>query len=187
MHHVVKNYSSHKEELVIDFNHKCGYCDCIDKFKRSYYEIDHFMPKEFLKEYYPIETEYKLKEQEYSNLVYACKSCNNAKRDKWPSRSIEYSHKDNEGFIDPCDSEYDDQFSRNERGEIIPKTVLGKWMYIELKLNKPEHSIIWYLEEIDKAIKEIRRESVNNESIHKDEISKLAIDFYDYYDKLTEY
>ena len=81
-------------------------------------------------------------------LVYACHSCNNAKRKKWPSGDENVPIVRDEGWIDPCSEEYDKQFSRDDKGNIIPLTPIGKWMFDNLKLYKPQHSILWNLEQI---------------------------------------
>ena len=92
----------------------------------------------------------------YSNLVYSCRSCNNAKRKKWPTGK-EHIHNDgNQGWIDPCCDEYDKQFEREENGKIIPVTPLGKWMYDELKLHKRQHQILWNIEQLDETLKALK-------------------------------
>jgi hypothetical protein len=86
--------------------------------------------------------------------VYACRSCNNSKKAHWPTGDELIHHKGNEGFIDPCDDDYDKQFERYVNGRIIHKTPLGEWMYYKLKLHKPQHEIIWQIEELDNLIEE---------------------------------
>ena len=64
-------------DLEEAFGRKCGYCEEYDKG-----EVDHFRPKsKFPREVYS-----------WSNLVFACHNCNNAKRDRWPES----------GYLDPC-------------------------------------------------------------------------------------
>jgi len=187
----VGHYTEHKDNLREDFNKRCGYCNDPDFFRSTYYEIDHFIPKIFLKEIFPIKEEYENKEQEYSNLVYSCRSCNNAKGDKWPTRSMEMHNKDNTGFIDPCKSEYDKQFERNENGEIISLTELGNWIYKTLKLWKSEHSIIWHLDELKKKIDEIEKIIAEKDSVEKERLEKILCSFlknyYRYHNQLMEY
>ena len=96
------------------------------------------------------------KDTDYSSLVYSCRSCNNAKRKKWPTGK-EHIHNDgNQGWIDPCCDEYDKQFEREENGKIIPVTPLGKWMYDELKLHKRQHQILWNIEQLDETLKALK-------------------------------
>lgn len=139
----VKSHSEHKDDLKKDYKSRCGYCDDIDRWRKEWFEIDHFVPKKHLKT---------IKDTDYSNLVYSCRSCNNAKRDHWPTMNELIHHENNEGFIDPCDEEYGTQFRRNKSGEIFYQTSLGKWMYYKLKLHKPQHEIIWLIEEVDEVI-----------------------------------
>jgi 5-methylcytosine-specific restriction endonuclease McrA len=187
----VRNYKEHRDNLREDFEKRCGYCGDIDIFKRAYYEIDHFIPKKFLKEKYPITEEYKNKEQEYSNLVYSCHFCNNTKGEKWPTSSMEIHHKNNVGFIDPCNTEYDKQFKRNENGEIISMTELGNWIYKTLKLWKSEHAFIWHLDELKQSIDEIEKIIAKKDSIKKEQLEKMHYLFlkkyYEYDNQLREY
>ena len=60
------------------------------------------------------------------------------------------------GFVDPCNVEYDKQFSRNGRGEIVAETPLGEWMWKALNFGNPAHSVIWKLEQILKIINELQ-------------------------------
>ncbi len=61
-------YQDYKSELRKDFNERCGYCNDSERFKNTYYEIDHFIPKILLKK-----NEY----ADYTNLVFYCRYCNN--------------------------------------------------------------------------------------------------------------
>ncbi len=142
----VIDYHKHKEDLREDFNFRCGYCDDHDYFRLTEYQIDHFVPRTQL---------VNIKLADYFNLVYACRSCNRAKWNKWPTGNERISNNGKEGFIDPCDAEYDKQFSRNKRGEIVPETPLGRWMWIALNLGNPVHSVIWKLEQTRMIIDEL--------------------------------
>lgn len=142
----VSKYSEHMTSLKEDFNSRCGYCNDLDKFRLQYFEIDHFVPKVFLN---------KISITEYSNLVYSCRSCNNSKSNKWPTKNELVHNNYDTGWIDPCDAEYDIHFQRSEVGEIIPITNLGNWMFKELKLYKPQHQINWSLEQLDEMIDEL--------------------------------
>jgi len=143
---VVSHYREHKSDLRLDYKERCGYCNCTDTWRLTWFEIDHFVPQMYLT---------RITETDYSNLVYACRSCNNAKRAKWPSKNEIIHNINNEGFIDPCDDEYNNQFLRLDNGRIIPQTELGIWIYNSLKLYKPQHEIIWNIELLDNLIDEI--------------------------------
>ena len=134
-----KNYRSFKKYIVEDFNNRCGYCDDLDKFHggRNNYQIDHFKPKKL---FLALETD-------YSNLVYSCPFCNRAKWDKW---------KEKDGFIDPCDEEYDNHLERNGRGQIKCKSEQGQYIHINLNLHLRRHELLWMIEKITQQKEELR-------------------------------
>jgi len=136
-----KNYSSFKKYIVEDFNNRCGYCDDLDKFHggRNNYQIDHFKPKKL---FLALETD-------YSNLVYSCPFCNRAKWDKW---------KEKDGFIDPCDEEYDNHLERNARGQIKCKSEQGQYIHINLNLHLRRHELLWMIEKLQEQSTEIDRQ-----------------------------
>lgn len=171
---VVNKYSDHKDELKKDYKSRCGYCNDIDVWRTVWFEIDHFVPKKYLKT---------IKETDYSNLVYSCRSCNNSKRAHWPTEDELIHHKNNEGFIDPCDSEYEKQFLRDNNGRIIHQTQLGKWMYYKLKLHKPQHEIIWQIEELDNLIEECEKLL---ETLESDTLKNKVLGLYREYRKYTK-
>ncbi len=140
------DYHAYKDNLKEDFHGRCGYCDDHERFTDVPFQIDHFVPKAVLKT---------IAVNDYSNLVYSCRRCNRSKWDKWPSGDEKIQHNDREGFIDPCDEHFDQQFERNCRGEIIPVTELGKWMWKELNLGNAAHRIIWTLTQIRKTLEEM--------------------------------
>ncbi|NWL02513.1 HNH endonuclease [Flavobacterium collinsii] len=172
----VGKYSDHREELKKDYNSRCGYCNDIDIWRTVWFEIDHFVPQKFLKT---------IKDTDYSNLVYACRACNNSKRAHWPTGDELIHNMNDEGFIDPCDDEYVKQFSRFVNGRILYQTQLGKWMYFKLKLHKPQHEIIWQIQELDTLIEECERllETIDNQ-ILKDKLLNLYREYHRYTKKL---
>lgn len=148
---IVTNYRSHREDLCLDFQQRCGYCNGIDLYRIAPFEIDHFIPRKRNKiPFLTIKSE-----TDYSNLIYACRSCNNAKSNKWPTNDQNISHQNDEGFIDPCDEQYEVHFHRLSNGQIRATTKLGMWMLKELKLDKPQHEIIYNLELLDSIIDQI--------------------------------
>ena len=147
----VSHYSEHRNHLIIDFKKRCGYCNGINLYRIAPFEIDHFIPRKRNKTIFlTIKSE-----TDYSNLIYSCRSCNNAKRNKWPTEDQNIPNKDDKGFIDPCQEEYGRQFNRLPNGRIVPTTKLGNWMLKELKLDKPQHEIIYNLEQLDEIIDEL--------------------------------
>ena len=147
-----KKYSDYKSLLREDFNQRCGYCDDHEFFSETYYEIDHFVPQKIAAE----------KENDYSNLVYSCRSCNNSKRAKWPTKDVNLSNNGKEGWIDPCDSNYAIQFKRISDGSICPKTDLGLWMWKELTLGNPIHRLKWILEQLRVELKKTDMLDIDN-------------------------
>lgn len=160
----VSNYRKHRDDLKKDYLDRCGYCNSIDTWRFVWFEIDHFVPQKYLKT---------IKDTDYFNLVYACRSCNNAKRAKWPSMDEKIHNVNDEGFIDPCDDEYANQFKRTDKGRIVPDTKLGQWIYNELKLYKPQHEIIWKMEEMNNLIDEIEQVLDGNPNASQDLKDKL--------------
>lgn len=143
----VTKYGHHRANLKIDYLSRCGYCNDVDTWRFIWFEIDHFVPQKHL---------VAISKTDYSNLVYACRSCNNAKKAHWPTEDEKVHNQNNEGFIDPCHDEYNNQFTRLADGRVIPQTLLGQWMYNALKLYKPQHEIIWNIEQLDLMIDEIQ-------------------------------
>lgn len=173
---IVTTHGEHRNDLKKDFHNRCGYCNDIDNWRTIWFEIDHFIPQRRNKQQFLT----RKSSTDYSNLVYACRSCNNAKSNQWPSNDENISNQNDEGFIDPCDDEYNNQFNRLISGRITPKTDLGEWMYKALKLYKPQHEIIWNIEQLHEVIKELRIEVKK----YPDgvELKDRLIDLYNAYD-----
>lgn len=132
-----KNWALHKDDLQTDFNRYCGYCHSYDGYKHTYFEVDHFVPKDLIRNNgWPIGL------TQYTNLVYSCKFCNNSKLNNWPSNSATIYYRYNKGYIDPCDALFAQQFYRTNKGAIRGKTKLGKWMCKEaFKFDQREKGI----------------------------------------------
>lgn len=167
---VEKDYKKYRSQLAADFNHRCGYCNDLDTPRKEYFEIDHFVPKDIM---------IIMTDNDYSNLVYACHSCNNAKRAKWPSKNEKISFVGNEGWIDPCDAHYEAQFERLTTGAIKPKTMLGKWMYDNLKLGKTQHEYLWNIEQLDKLCEGFQARMADNADnvVFKDQFLKCLFEY----------
>ena len=144
------NWSQHKQDLKEDFHHHCGYCGSYDGFRHTYFEVDHFIPKTF---FLPLGN---ISATQYSNLVYSCKFCNNFKSSKWPSQSETIFHLNDEGFIDPCDAEYDNNLYRTSDGGIMWKTKLGKWMVLNafrFDIRMDAIKLLWQVNQRRKLVK----------------------------------
>ena len=134
-----KHYGDYKPILREDFDQRCGYCGDHDFFSETYYEVDHFVPKGQLKT---------LSETTYTNLVYSCRSCNNSKRAKWPTKDEMVHNDGKQGFIDPCHADYAQQFERLADGSVHAITELGQWMWRALNMGNPSHRLKWKLEQL---------------------------------------
>ena len=85
---------------------------------------------------------------DYTNLVYSCKKCNNAKRHQF-SGDIYSANPTNELFYDPTMVDYNDIFYRNNFGAIDSDDDKGKKSIIRLKLYRPIHILAWICEELN--------------------------------------
>ena len=170
-------YQDYKPELRQDFNTRCGYCNDHESLRNSFYEIDHFIPKILLNE-----NEY----ADYKNLVFSCRFCNNSKSNKWPTDDRDKCNDGIAGFIDPCNEDYDSQFTRNSMGKIIPQSELGKWMYRELKLYLNRHSILWQIEKIENILKEFRELGLHENDTYKRLFIRMSNYFFDSIQELKE-
>ena len=128
------DYKRYKDTLSKDFNERCGYTDCPQFWfggKRNF-QIDHFMSKSHHPEL----------ETKYSNLVYSCSYVNRAKSD------------DIGCYIDPCDTDYNEHFYRDDLGNIFPKenSPSAKYMYNKLKLFLKRYGIIWMIDQLEQRM-----------------------------------
>lgn len=147
----VTHHREYKQYLKEDYHARCGYCNDPDHWTGGwrFYQLDHFVPQKYLSV---------ISKTEYSNLVYTCFFCNNSKRAKWPSKDENIHNDGTEGFVHPVTTEYEDHLERDNAGNIIAKTQVGKYMIKALKLDLKRHAIIWNLEILDALIDEIENE-----------------------------
>lgn len=186
----VSHWSDHKPDLRLDFNHRCGYCHSFDGFRHTYYEVDHFVPKSLFKITGVISL------TQYDNLVYSCKFCNNNKLSKWPTNNENIHHDGIQGFIDPCNDEFDTHFYRTTEGAIMWRTDLGKWMYKEaFKFDEREKGIrlLWNLDKLKTLIFQLSEESNKLDKGSSDykhineRIKEIKETYYQYHHELIEY
>lgn len=139
-----KRYQTYKKYLRKDFKNRCGYCDGLTSWlggKRAFH-VDHFVPwKKF-------NTSHPSLKLDYANLVFSCPYCNISKSDKWPTENPAIHNNTTHGFIDPCDPNYNESFSRNSSGEIVPLNNVAKYMYKEMCLGLERHSLNWKLDSL---------------------------------------
>lgn len=141
------NYRGYKEDLREDFATRCGYCDALDEFFGGIrgYQIDHFAPQFQFPEW----------RTHYGNLVYSCPICNRAKSNKWIGDDKSIPNNGNEGFVDPCDPDYENHLDRDQHGRFLAKTVLGQYMIENLNLSLIRHQFIWQSQMLDKLLGEL--------------------------------
>lgn len=167
------SYSQYKAFLRQDFNKRCGYTDCSDRWfgGKNNFHIDHFLPwKKF-----PLKPELKTA---YSNLVYACSYINILKSD------------DLGAYLDPCDHDFNDHFERDSHGNIWTKSTStkGQYMFFKLKLYLRRYQVIWMLEKLYQKMRELKatidktkdRALLNELKIAMGELGILLIDYLEY-------
>ena len=165
------SYTLFKPYIREDFNKRCGYCDDLDIYHGGVrgYQIDHFRPHSISK--------FTHLKEEYSNLIYSCSFCNRAKSNKW---------KDKEGFIDPCDEEYDNHLERNNRGQIKCKSEQGRYIHTNLNLYLKRHELLWIIEELEEQSIEINSYLDSLGEGHDLEL-KILREFRNIQNKIKEY
>lgn len=165
------SYKLYKDELWADFNKSCGYCDCPDTVwgGKAGFQIDHFAPQK----------KFPHLSCTYDNLIYACPICNRGKSNLWPSDDPSVSYLEDNGFINPCHTEYDDHLARAENGAIVALTPLGGYMAKTMKLGLARHQVIWLREELRFLIKEVK--------IYIDSSSELKGKYHELLEKYFEY
>jgi len=147
-----KNWAQHKPDLREDFNERCGYCGSHDDYRHTYFEVDHFVPKSLF------EITMAIGYCQYDNLVYSCKFCNGNKLAKWPSMDESIPVVANEGFVDPCNPDYETHVFRSKTGGILWHTELGKWLVTQaFKFDERDSSIklLYHLDELSTIINEL--------------------------------
>lgn len=185
-----KNWSQHKPDLKEDFHSHCGYCGSFDGFRHTYFEVDHFIPKSLF------EKNENIQYCQYDNLVYSCKFCNGKKSAIWPSGNENISVIDNQGFIDPCKTEYDAHIHRTDDGGIMWDTQLGEWLVKEaFKFDERDASIklLWELNKSRKffnvLIFELKKHAPSsaNYSKIKQKAEKLSFQYVLMHNELMDY
>lgn len=169
------DYRQYKEYLAKDFNNKCGYTDCSHFWfgGKKNFHIDHFIPwkKNFA-------TRPDLKTS-YSNLVYACSYVNILKSDD-----------DSNNFLDPCDNDLNEHFTRDPYGQIIPnpQSTQANYMYSKLKLYLSRYRIIWMLDRLTEKIETLKsiQQGPNDKGMNA-KIEGLLNDLYKHHYEYLQY
>lgn len=176
-------YSQYKTILREDFKKRCAYCCDLDKYRISNFAIDHFVPRN------PDGCISNIPDNQYDNLIYSCSYCNRAKWNKWPTLDIAIENDGIQGFLKPTNDEYKNLFYRTDKGKIVPRNnnPLGRYIWDELKLWFPIHSLMWRIErlmELDKRIR-IQLKKDNNDELKNvhyeitDEITLICSEIFE--------
>lgn len=169
------SYQAYKNVLRDDFNRRCGYTDCADKWFGGVttFHIDHFQP-------YSVFPNLK---STYSNLVYSCSYVNILKSNDDPSK-----------YLEPCSDDYNIHFYRDKFGVIIPSPNSPKAIYMhkKMKLGLARYSTIWLIDKLYDCMKQMQILLANlpDGDSREKEVKKnyidLTLEFTKYFDYLTD-
>lgn len=154
------DYHAYKDKLAVDFNHRCGYTDCQDHWfgGQRTFQIDHLKPW----------SKYPDRKTDYKNLVYCCSYVNRAKWDD-----------DSPNYLDPCDSDFNEHFYRDDDGIIWGASVQGQYMVKRMCLSLRRYAIMWNLERLEDRIEKLRILSDRKPEI-KPILADVLLTYYDY-------
>jgi len=87
------------------------------------FAVEHFRPKKLFPDL----------RCEYSNLYYACNTCNDFKGTHWPS-AMEQDR--GRVFVDPCEAAMSDHIAFDAAGATEPRTAAGRYTIAHLNLDR---------------------------------------------------
>lgn len=159
---IITDWRKHKAELEEDFFGICGYCGKHFKATICDSQIEHFIPKKKYPEY----------ENKYSNLILACKVCNNKKRSDWPSNDPSKNITDDgkKGYVDPVSNEFDNHLERISDGAIVGKTDVGRYMAKRFGFDYRPISENHKIKELYDAIQLLRTKKEQGDSSYNPEL-----------------
>lgn len=169
-----KNYHKYKPHLAKDFSNRCGYTDCHDSWfgGKDCFHIDHFIPWKSHPENPSLKTD-------YSNLVYSCSYVNIAKSN------------DEGNYLDPCDEDYNEHFSKDSEGAIVanPRSKKAVYMHKKLRLYLRRYQVIWALEMLESKMRQLsdieKDPSIMNK--HKGKVQEMICKLMAAYLEYKEY
>lgn len=139
------------------------------------FHIDHFIPQKIFK---GIRDDLLT---QYDNLMLSCPKCNRAKSDQYKG-DINSPFIENLLFYNPCETDYDTIFYRNELGGISSEDCKGKDMIIRLKLYRPLHNYAWILERLAILLEQLDEKIAVADGEKKEKLielhGKLAVKYY---------
>ena len=177
-------YGSYKPDLRKDFSNRCGYCDGLDGFYGGTrgFQIDHFAPKSLFPEL----------TLAYENLVYSCPFCNRAKSNKWIGLNSMAPHNGLEGFVDPCEQDFENHLDRDSFGKVFAKTEVGEYMVKHLNLRLLRHQYIWQSQKLEELARRINKllPLVKNKSDREYQLLKMHVEvttsYFEYRNRAVE-
>jgi hypothetical protein len=118
-------YKKYKPFLRIDFLRRCAYCHIPElRFGGARnFAVEHFRPKKIFPHLI----------SEYSNLYYACNTCNDFKGARWPRPS---EHNRGHSFVDPCETSMAEHIAIDSSGISRPRTPAGRYTAAHLNLDR---------------------------------------------------
>lgn len=113
-----KDYGSYRDWLRDEFMFRCVYCLHREQWypRSGTFHIDHFVP---------VSSDPQVALQ-YSNLLYACTTCNEAKADIL-------------GLPDPCSVSFRECIEIEADGHVVAKTPAGRKLCDVLRMNNPDN------------------------------------------------
>lgn len=168
------NYRQFKAELAADFSNRCGYTNCHDFWfgGQDNFHIDHFVP---WKKYLTINPGLKTA---YSNLVYSCSYVNILKSD------------DEGQYLDPCQEDFNEHFTRDQHGMIVanPQSSKAVYMHKRLKLYLRRYQIIWMLDKLNSLIDNLLLlKDAGKTPEEKAEVNEMIVEVVSIYQNYKKY
>ncbi len=169
-------YRSYKPHLASDFSNRCGYTDCPDFWfgGTNNFHIDHFIPWKTYPDLPNLKTD-------YQNLIYCCSYVNILKSN------------DEGDYIDPCNEDFNNHFSRDDLGNILPnpESVQANYMYKKLRLYMKRYQIIWMLDNFFTKLSLLKQkiENTGDEQKRKDRLclfGELSMEMVGYLEYLKK-
>jgi hypothetical protein len=126
----IAGYRRYRAEIRADCVRRCVYCDCPEDLLGGgpMMELDHFRPQK----HYPD------LDNDPTNLVYSCRSCNNKKRADWPAgKGAAATHVGGEGYLDMFAVQRNIYLHVVDSGELQALQPPAMYLIRRLALNRP--------------------------------------------------
>ncbi|WP_298193728.1 HNH endonuclease [Metallibacterium sp.] len=153
-------YTKYKPALRTEFLEKCVYCRRPDGGLSDDYGVDHYRPK----------SQFPALIASYTNLFYACNSCNRRKGGFWPSKE---QLQDGLFVPNPCDHVMIEHL-RYKHSCVEAKSSAGKFALEMLDLNDP--TLVKYRQALITIIDATESKLREAYAIHKGRIDQINSD-----------